>query len=84
MDLALQAQIQVLNRSQLQRIESKLQASADTPFAVFYNPEKNYYACRFMLGSKLQDINITESMLGPAREVDFCNILYDAYPELFL
>lgn len=69
---------------QLRSLSAKLTRKTGTIFNIFKPPGMNYYECRFMYGIKMERIQITDAMLGPAREVDFYNLLRDNYSELFL
>ncbi|MCD6435385.1 MAG: hypothetical protein J7L15_03275 [Clostridiales bacterium] len=74
----------MMKRSSLNRLEKKLKTNTDESFTIFSPPNKNYYECRFMLGSKVEIAKVTDAMLGPAREKDFFLIIKYNYPELFL
>ncbi len=74
----------MMSRVSLNRLEKKLKECTAEPFAILAPPNKNYYECRFMLGSRIEIAKITDAMLGPAREHDFFKLIKDNYPELFL
>lgn len=74
----------MMNRESLNRLENKIQGKINESVAIFVPPGKRYYECRMMFNNKLEIIKIKDTMLGPAREVDFYKLIRDNYPEYFL